>query len=186
MQQTDNAQRTANAPPYATARLPLPLTPYDAASTYLAAYQQQLLESTSPGSPLQQLRTCNILNIIIIRYRYVSSYLKIDYTDYRPNFKHARPRLPYIYVEHTTYKICSTKYTYSVMRRAGDYFLPQARTRHVRSSTECTGKYVPQNYFQERGLQIIFLSTRTSFLQFTSEFYQEVGFVDVRNSTRYY
>jgi hypothetical protein len=27
MQQTDNAQRTANAPPYATARLPIPLTP---------------------------------------------------------------------------------------------------------------------------------------------------------------
>jgi hypothetical protein len=26
MQQTDNAQRTANAPPYATARLPIPLT----------------------------------------------------------------------------------------------------------------------------------------------------------------
>ncbi len=47
MQQTDNAQRTANAPPYATAWLPIPLTPYVAASTYLAAYQQQLLEGTS-------------------------------------------------------------------------------------------------------------------------------------------
>ena len=65
MQQTDNTQRTANAPPYATAMLPIPLTPYVAASTYLAAYQQQLLEGTSPGSLLQQLRTCNILNIII-------------------------------------------------------------------------------------------------------------------------
>jgi hypothetical protein len=32
MQQTDNAQRTANAPPYATTRLPIPLTPYVAAS----------------------------------------------------------------------------------------------------------------------------------------------------------
>jgi hypothetical protein len=32
------------------------------------------------------------------------------------------------------------------MRRAGDYFLPKARTRHVRSSTECTGNYVPQIY----------------------------------------
>jgi hypothetical protein len=41
MQQTDNAQRTANAPPYATARLPIPLTPD------VAAYQQQLLEGTS-------------------------------------------------------------------------------------------------------------------------------------------
>ncbi len=47
MQQTDNAQRTANAPPYATAKLPLPPTPYVAASTYIAAYQQQLLEGTS-------------------------------------------------------------------------------------------------------------------------------------------
>ena len=65
MQQTDNAQRTANAPPYATSRLPIPLTPYLATSTYIAAYQQQLLEGTSPGSPLQQLCTCNILNIII-------------------------------------------------------------------------------------------------------------------------
>jgi hypothetical protein len=65
MQQTDNTQRTANAPPYATARLPIPQTPYIAASMYIAAYQQQLLEGTSPGSPLQQLRTCNILNIII-------------------------------------------------------------------------------------------------------------------------
>jgi hypothetical protein len=65
MQQTDNAQQTANAPPYATARLPIPLTPYVASSTYIDAYQQQLLEGTSPGSPLQQLRTCNILNIII-------------------------------------------------------------------------------------------------------------------------
>jgi hypothetical protein len=65
MQQTDNAQRTANAPLYTTARLPIPQTPYVAASTYIAAYQQQLLEDTSPGSPLQQLRTCNILNIII-------------------------------------------------------------------------------------------------------------------------
>jgi hypothetical protein len=61
----DNAQRTANAPPYATAWLPIPLTAYVAASTYLATYQQQLLEGMSPGSPLQQLRTCNILNIII-------------------------------------------------------------------------------------------------------------------------
>ncbi len=61
----DNAQQMANAPPYATARLPIPRTPYVAASTYLAAYQQQLLEGTSPGSPLQQLRTCNILNITI-------------------------------------------------------------------------------------------------------------------------
>jgi hypothetical protein len=43
----DNAQRMANAPPYTTARLPIPLTPYVAASTYLAAYQQQLLEGTS-------------------------------------------------------------------------------------------------------------------------------------------
>jgi hypothetical protein len=25
--------------------------------------------------------------------------------------------------------------------------LPKAGTRHVRSSTECTGKYVPQIYF---------------------------------------
>ncbi len=65
MQQTDNAQWMANAPAYATARLPIPLTPYAAASTYLAADQQQLLEGTSQGSPLQQLRTCNILNIII-------------------------------------------------------------------------------------------------------------------------
>ena len=65
MQQTDNAQRMANAPPYNTARLPIPLTPYVAASMYTAAYQQQLLESTSPSSPLQQLRTRNILNIII-------------------------------------------------------------------------------------------------------------------------
>ncbi len=64
MQQTDNAQRTDNAPPYDTARLPIPLTPYVTASTYIAAYQQQLLEGTSPG-PLQQLRTCNVLNIII-------------------------------------------------------------------------------------------------------------------------
>ncbi len=65
MQQTDNAQRTANALPYATARLPIPVTPYAATSTYLAAYQQQLLEGMSQGLPLQQLRTCNILNIII-------------------------------------------------------------------------------------------------------------------------
>ena len=65
MQQTDNTQQTANAPPYATTRLHIPQTPYIAASTYIATYQQQLLEGTSPGSPLQQLRTCNILNIII-------------------------------------------------------------------------------------------------------------------------
>jgi hypothetical protein len=65
MQQTDNAQWTDNAPPYATARPPIPLTLYVAASTYIAAYQQQLLEGTSLGSPLQQLRTCNILNVII-------------------------------------------------------------------------------------------------------------------------
>jgi hypothetical protein len=32
----------------------------------IAAYQQQLLEGTSPGLPLQQLRTCNILNNIIV------------------------------------------------------------------------------------------------------------------------
>ncbi len=65
MQQTDNAQRTDNAPPYDTARLPIPLTPYVTASMYIATYQQQLLEGTSPGSLLQQLRTCNVLNIII-------------------------------------------------------------------------------------------------------------------------
>ncbi len=51
MQQTDNAQRTANAPLYATARLPIPLAVYVAASMYIATYQQQLLEGTSPGLP---------------------------------------------------------------------------------------------------------------------------------------
>ncbi len=35
MQQTDNAQRTANAPLYATARLPIPLTPYLLTATYM-------------------------------------------------------------------------------------------------------------------------------------------------------
>ena len=35
MQQMDNAQRTANAPPYATARLPIPLTPYLLTATYM-------------------------------------------------------------------------------------------------------------------------------------------------------
>jgi hypothetical protein len=35
MQQTDNAQRTANAPPYATARLPIPLTPCLLTATYM-------------------------------------------------------------------------------------------------------------------------------------------------------
>jgi hypothetical protein len=33
------------------------------------------------------------------------------------------------------------------MRRAGEYFLPKARTRHVRSSTKCTGKYVLYHKF---------------------------------------
>jgi hypothetical protein len=46
MQQTDNTQRTDNAPPYATVRLPIPQTLYVAASTYIATYQQQLLEGT--------------------------------------------------------------------------------------------------------------------------------------------
>ena len=84
MQQTDNAQRTANAPPYATARLPIPLTPYIAASTYLAAYQQQLLEGTYvTGFAAPTAMYMQYIKYNNKRYRYVSSYLKIDYTDYR-------------------------------------------------------------------------------------------------------
>ncbi len=60
----DNAQQMDHAPPFTTASLPIPQTQYVATSTYIATYQQQLLEGTSPGSPLQQLRTCNLLNIL--------------------------------------------------------------------------------------------------------------------------
>ncbi len=183
MQQTGNAQRTANAPQYATARLPIPLTPY------VAAYQQQLLESTSLSSPLQQLRTRNILNIII---------------NATGTFHHTL-RL----IIHTTDKLQARPSTTTVhLRRA--YYLQDLQ--HLIQPTQlwegqvtifCLKpihviyvalQSVPETMYHnllfkrniKRGLQIIFLSTRTYFLKFINEFYQEVGFVDVRNPTRYY
>ncbi len=87
-----HAQRMAKSQPYATARLPIPLTPClltAAARGYTTGF------ATPAATYMQYIKYNNK------RYRYVSSYLKIDYTDYlQTNFKQARPRMPYIYIEH--------------------------------------------------------------------------------------
>ena len=64
------------------------------------------------------------------------------------NFKHACQWTPYIYVENTTQKTDTAFYsdsTNNIIWEKGRWqFSLNTRTRHARSSTECTGIYVPQ------------------------------------------